>query len=425
MAITALAPWFVPTFFDNSGNPLSGGLIYTYVAGTPSTNQATYSDENLTVPISNPIVLNSAGRPQASAVDSTEVNIYLLAASYKFVLKTSAGVTLKTADHVESLASILYVDAAIAAQTSPTITTPTLISPTITTTILSPGTAPLLMGAAEGRLTLTTGTPVTTGDVTAATTLYFTPYLGNNLGLYDGTTNWTLFPFTQLSIAVPATTSQMYDVFVYNNAGTPTLELTAWSSDTSRATALTTQNGVYVKTGATTRRYLGSFRTTGVSGQTESSFAKRYVWNYYNRVPLPMRVLEATNSWNYSTNTYQQANAAATNQLDFVLGVAEVELMAQVVVVATSNGANQNTWVSIGIDSTTTPATGCLTQTSWTNNNGVQLIGPQAILRTYPAVGRHTAVWLEKATAAGGTTTWYGDNGADGTQSGITGSILG
>lgn len=134
MAITALAPWFIPTIFTNAGVPLAGGLIYTYAAGT-TTPLATYSDENVSVPISNPIVLNASGRPQASATDPTEVNIYLSAGSYKFVVKTSAGVTLKTADHVEANASILYVDAAIAAgQTSPTITTPTIIHPVISWT---------------------------------------------------------------------------------------------------------------------------------------------------------------------------------------------------------------------------------------------------------------------------------------------------
>ena len=41
----------------------------------------------------------------------------------------------------------------------------------------------------NGRLTLTSGTPVTTNDVTAATTIYYTPYKGNAIQLYNGT-NW-------------------------------------------------------------------------------------------------------------------------------------------------------------------------------------------------------------------------------------------
>lgn len=46
---------------DSEGSPISGGLLYYYRAGT-STLQATYSDAAGTVPNTNPVVLNSAGR---------------------------------------------------------------------------------------------------------------------------------------------------------------------------------------------------------------------------------------------------------------------------------------------------------------------------------------------------------------------------
>jgi hypothetical protein len=48
-------------FFDNSGVPLNGGLLYTYAAGT-TTPQTTYSDSTGATPNANPIVLDSAGR---------------------------------------------------------------------------------------------------------------------------------------------------------------------------------------------------------------------------------------------------------------------------------------------------------------------------------------------------------------------------
>ncbi len=90
------------TFFANDGTPLNGGLVYTYLAGT-LTPKTFYSDESKTVPVSNPIVINSAGRPQASAVDTTEVNLYY-SGSAKFVVKDSSGSTLYTADNVEEVA---------------------------------------------------------------------------------------------------------------------------------------------------------------------------------------------------------------------------------------------------------------------------------------------------------------------------------
>jgi hypothetical protein len=51
------------------------------------------------------------------------------------------------------------------------------------------------------RLTLTSGTPVTTADVTAATTLYLDPYLGNQIWIYGGAgIGWLPFSFSELSI---------------------------------------------------------------------------------------------------------------------------------------------------------------------------------------------------------------------------------
>ena len=73
---------------DSSGNPLSGGKVYTYAAGT-STPKTTYSDRSLTTPNANPVILDSDG----------EANIYLDGA-YKIVLKDSSDVTLWTEDDV-------------------------------------------------------------------------------------------------------------------------------------------------------------------------------------------------------------------------------------------------------------------------------------------------------------------------------------
>ena len=47
--------------FDNNGNPLAGGKIYTYLAGT-TTNAATYTSSSGATPHANPIILDSGGR---------------------------------------------------------------------------------------------------------------------------------------------------------------------------------------------------------------------------------------------------------------------------------------------------------------------------------------------------------------------------
>jgi microcystin-dependent protein len=84
-------------FFDNSGVPLSGGLIYTYTAGG-TTPLVTYTSSTGLTAHPNPIVLDSAGR----------VNEIWIAegTSYKFVVKTSVGVTIGTFDNLFPIASL-------------------------------------------------------------------------------------------------------------------------------------------------------------------------------------------------------------------------------------------------------------------------------------------------------------------------------
>ena len=376
MAVTG-TPWVLPRVqvFSDAGAPLAGALLYVYTAGT-STPVDTFSDVTLTTANANPVVADAGGRFGA---------IYLTpGVSYKFVLKTSAGATIWTADNIPALAAgtTIAQDASIC----------------------------------HGRMTLTAGTPVTTADVTAATLVYFTPYTGNQIALYDATlSSWLLVTFAETSLSLGSdAASKPYDLFAYSNAGVFALERLVWTSTTARATALTLQDGILVKSGQPSRRYLGTYTTTATPGQTEDSKANRLVYSYYNRVIKPLQLLETTDSWTYSTATYRQARATATNQVAVTQGWAEDALSVAVAVGMSPSGGSLGT-VSIGEDSTTTPVSGVLMFRDQTNAH--------ARLTLTPAVGYHAYVWLEYDTPAADTMTWYGDNGtATLVQSGMTGS---
>lgn len=81
-------------FFDDNGNPLSGGKIYTYAAGT-TTPLTTYTSYTGLTPNANPIILDAAGRTpeQIWATDGI---------FYKFVIQTSTDVQVRTWDHIGS-----------------------------------------------------------------------------------------------------------------------------------------------------------------------------------------------------------------------------------------------------------------------------------------------------------------------------------
>jgi hypothetical protein len=89
LSLFAGAGW---QFFDNSGNPLVGGLLYTYAAGT-TTPLTTYTTNIANVNNANPIILNSAGR--------LDNEIWLTqGAVYKFILKDSNNVLIGTYDNI-------------------------------------------------------------------------------------------------------------------------------------------------------------------------------------------------------------------------------------------------------------------------------------------------------------------------------------
>ena len=81
-------------FFDNSGQVLTGGLLYTYLAGT-TTPAATYTSNTGLAFHTNPIILDASGRiPNGGEVWLAE-NI-----QYKFVLKDSNNVLIGTWDNI-------------------------------------------------------------------------------------------------------------------------------------------------------------------------------------------------------------------------------------------------------------------------------------------------------------------------------------
>lgn len=271
----------------------------------------------------------------------------------------------------------------------------------------------------EGRLTLTAGVPVTTADVSGATTLYFTPYRGNRVCLFNGY-RWIEYAFSEISVSLaglPDATN--YDIFLADFAGTLTLVPISWTDDTTRATALGLLDGVHVKGDAPVARYLGTIRMSGV-GTCEDSATKRFVWNAHHRVARPMRVVDTTDSWTYTTATWRSANNSAANRVQFVVGLVEDAVSANVHSLASNAGGATNVAVGVGIDSTSANSASVYGGTVGTGINTVV-----AWYRGHmPVPGFHFLQWLEISQASN-TTTWRGDNGQTYQQTGLIAEGMG
>lgn len=98
---------------DSNGTPVSGGLVWTYVAGT-TTPAVTYADVGLTVPNNNPIVAGSDGRFVAFLTPGI---------SYKFVYEQAAtppahGAVIITRDNLVAVPTSVIVSPPIVQTTT-------------------------------------------------------------------------------------------------------------------------------------------------------------------------------------------------------------------------------------------------------------------------------------------------------------------
>lgn len=284
---------------------------------------------------------------------------------------------------------------------------------------------------ADGRLTLTTAVPVTTADVSGAGTLYYTPYIGDRISLYDGT-NWVPNTFSELSLALSVTSGKNYDAFVWNNGGTLTLALgTAWTNDTTRANALVRQNGVWVNNVAEGSmaqyrgRYVGTIRASGSNTTEDSGLyrgsqieGKRYVWNMYNRVKRAFRIVDTTNSWTYNSLTVRPWNNNTGNRCSFVIGLGEDPVRLEFWV-ETVSSAGAYSIPGICLDNTNANSQHVETPAASTQPS---LAG--ALYEDFPGIGYHFLQLVESAGTSI-TNTWYGDAAVTGVQSGAFGYMWG
>ena len=89
--MTALTPTAKMQFFKANGEPLVGGKLYTYTAGT-TTPQPTYTDSAGGTANTNPVILDSRG----------EADIWLGGATYKFKLADANDVEIWTVDNISA-----------------------------------------------------------------------------------------------------------------------------------------------------------------------------------------------------------------------------------------------------------------------------------------------------------------------------------
>lgn len=317
-------------------------------------------------------------------------------------------------------------------------------------TVTSVGTAGILTGGPitasgtlnvnatitpQGRLTLTSGTPVLTSTVSAATTVYYTPYVGNLIPLYDGT-NMIPTAFAEVSQATTDTTkspaavvaSKIYDVFCWSDSGTNRCTRgPAWTSSTTRGYTLTMTNGILLNTSAITNgpaalrgTWVGTIGSNGTStidwilgGTGAGGVASTlYVWNAYNRVIVSTTVSDNNGSWSIAANTIQSMDASTANRISYLTGAAEDAYTCQINAM-TKPGASGFSGVACGYDSTT-----AISGTNYLSGNNSNSAGGAATFTT-TSFGAHFFQALDVNNGANAATNYGNGTLTNYLQSGI------
>lgn len=295
-----------------------------------------------------------------------------------------------------------------------------------------------------GRLTLTSDAPVMTTDAVNATIVYYAPYVGNIIPLYNGS-NYTNRTFTLLTLPLEATkqaAGSLYDVFAFLDVNE---SLTigfgpAWTSSSARGTgAGTTElarvNGLLLNANAMTLNncattyniganrgtYLGTVATTtGTAGQTAMQFEPSAaaggtnnwlgVWNAYNRVLISSVERDANRSWSYNSGTWRVADAGGTgsgllNRITWVDGLAQSHVHATYklgVQAAVSGGIAS---VGVWFNATSGTPGGYIASTLNNSSTGMDVVVMAE--DRFVGLGRN---FVQAAESASTSTNYFGQN---------------
>ncbi len=198
------------------------------------------------------------------------------------------------------------------------------------------------------RLTAESGVPISTTDKTSQGTLYWTHFNGGIATYYTGSV-WAIKAQSELSLSLTVTSGKNYDVF-YN--GTALSLSTAWTTDTARADALGTQDGVVVNSADHTKLWIGVIRASG-SNVIEDSNALRGIGNAYNLARRSLSKAAGSSSHSYNSATWRSYNADATQRVAAVLAIPTIADGSPTSVFSSVLATAR---IGLGFDSTTSPS---------------------------------------------------------------------
>lgn len=423
---------------DANGLPYVAARLYVYQPGT-TTLASVYTDDGLSIAAANPATSNAKGEfPR----------IYTAAGTYKLRAETAAGVLIFEEDDIDTGLSAgtgalpvarggTGATTAAGARSNLDVPSNSELSDLADDIASLRSSIQSLSAFPQGYLTLTSGTPIITSDVTAATAVYYCPLIGNLVPIWNGT-SMIITNFSELTLTLVAShvASAIYDCFVISDNGTVRLVTgPAWNTATAGAGArgtgsntteltrsvgglLTNANSMTARYGSTTLTveankgtYVGSLFMDGTNGQitchrSYGQSRKWGVWNAYSRKPITLKAGDSTSTWS-ATSDMRAANGSSANSISLFAGLAEERFDCRYIqrMSGASSGTAASAQNGIGFNSTTT-ASGKKGNYSLNNASASTASDAVASYIVAPSLGMNVVTALEAGIS--GTVTLSG-----------------
>jgi len=240
--------------------------------------------------------------------------------------------------------------------------------------------------------------------------IYYTRYNGDGVDVKDTQYGWNRLRVPDDALMLDITlfaAGTNFDVFITEDK---VLEVASWAHSTLRTTEVIrtgAYDGVLLKSGSPSRRYLGSIRTTSTLGQIIDTEVYRYVVNMYNRILKRLFVCPAFNKDGASTSyvlgsvPYVDFNGGTDNKLHYLAPFQNWFVSLQLDV--TWEQATDDFYAGIGFDGITLPR---YAQFAF---SGVNMKSFSVSGRNFPGQGYHNARMVGR-TSAGNNATIYADS---------------
>lgn len=289
------------------------------------------------------------------------------------------------------------------------------------------------------RVTLASGVPVMTSSQAAASTIYVTPYGGNIVPIWSGS-SFVPTAFAEVSQLTTDTTkspaavaaTSVYDIFCWIDTGSVNrcTRGPPWTNDTTRSAGLTLVQGIWVNNASITNGPVAGFGTYVGSIRSDPSSLVNYVfggfgsaciganfavYNAYNRVPVATMIGINSASWTYSGNAaWREINGSTSCVVLQLRGLNEDPVYLRYNGLG-SVASGTNAAIGVGVDSLT-----AFSGTTGFIGSGTTLA--QNMIATYsgvPGLGYHTYAPIEFNSATGIASTFDGTAGLTYLQTGF------